>query len=266
MGSEMFTTATVTIVTPTIAHRKLCRCIESVQQQTYPFIEHLLVIDGPQHEQAVRAAIASCSQESTRLMTLPNATGRNNWNGHRIYGAAPFLINTQFIAYLDEDNWFDPQHIELLISSIKSEQALWAFSLRNIFDDAGNFVMRDDCESLGSLHSVWDNPKDRLVDTSCYLLRREIAVVVAPVWYGPARPVDGTMERDRALCQLLMKHYPPGACSMQYTLNYSVGNRADSVQAEYFIRGNAAMKKMHPNGLPWLQASSVEREIHHQAK
>ncbi|HMB96694.1 MAG TPA: glycosyltransferase family A protein [Tepidisphaeraceae bacterium] len=261
----MFTSGTVTVITPTIGHRKLPRCVESVQQQTFPGIEHLLVVDGPQHESAVRSAIGPLN-DRVSLMNLPHATGREKWNGHRIYGAAAFLINTEFIAYLDEDNWYDPTHIELLISALQSARASWAFSLRKIVDESGNVLTRDDCESLGTLHSVWNNPNDRLIDTSCYLLRREVAVAAAPVWYGPARPPRGVMERDRALCQLLMQHFPHSASSLQYTLNYTVGNRSDSVQAAYFFRGNEMMRKAHPDGLPWEQSQNALAEIHHQAK
>lgn len=249
----MFSQGTVTVVTAATGHPNLGKCLQSVQAQRYPYVEHLVVIDGPDFQDAARAVVDGLkpANKPVSVLSLPHNTGRDNWCGHRVYAASSFLINTEFIAFLDEDNWYEPDHIQSLVLAIQQAKALWAFSLRNIVSEQGDLIGPDICESLGNLHHVWTNPNDVLIDTNCYLLRREIAVQFAPVWYGPTRPPPGEMERDRAMCRLLLQHCPQSACNRKHTVNYSVGNRGDSVQAEFFIRGNEAMRKQYPNGLPW---------------
>jgi hypothetical protein len=48
-----------------------------------------------------------------------------------------------------------------------------------------------------------------------------------------------------------LKHHPVAGASKRYTLNYSVGNRADSVQAAMFLEGNRQMMERYPDGMPW---------------
>ena len=39
--------------------------------------------------------------------------------------------------------------------------------------------------------------------------------------------------------------------SGKYTLNYRVGNRSDSVQAEFFLWGNEQAKQAYGEEMPW---------------
>jgi hypothetical protein len=249
----VFTQNTVTVITAATGHRNLLKNLLSVQQQTYPSVEHFVVIDGPEHQERVEGTVAQLTQRSKplNLIHLPCATGKERWCGHRIYGAMSFLSNSEFICYLDQDNWFEPDHVASLIAAIQANGSQWAFSLRNIVDEEGNLVIPDLCESLGNLHHVFNSPTDYLVDTSCYMLRREVAVHFAPAWYGPTRPPRGQMERDRLFCRLLLEHCPKVCSNRRHTVNYTVGNRPDSVRATFFLRGNQAMRERYPQGLPW---------------
>src|SRR5450432_3009154 len=216
----MFTQGTVTVVTAAVGHRNLSKCIASVQYQTHPGVEHWIIVDGPERESNVHNRIPSALKKPPTILTIPQATGKDNWNGHRIYAAASFLINSEFIAFLDEDNWYDPDHIASLADSMNSTKASWAFSLRKIVDADGNVVALDNCESLGGLHPAINSPDNFLVDTSCYLLRREVAVVHAPIWYSPTRAADVRMEPDGALCRALLKSHPKFGSNRRHTLNY----------------------------------------------
>jgi glycosyltransferase involved in cell wall biosynthesis len=265
--SVMFSRNSVTVITAATGHRRLANCLQSVQKQTFGDVEHLVVIDGedrkPKATEILDTVLAG--SKPRHVITLPAATGKNNWNGHRIYGAASFLANTEFVCYLDEDNWFDPDHVESLVAAVRhTPGATWAFSLRKIVDAHGQLIALDNCESLGHLHHVFDKPDDYHIDASCYLLSRTIAVAGSAVWYRPTRvgpgiPLLGQLyagaglrsEPDNAMCRGLLKNFAPGCTSGRHTLNYTVGNRPDSVQAEYFLHGNQMMKLMYPDGLPW---------------
>jgi hypothetical protein len=89
-----------------------------------------------------------------------------------------------FFCYLDQDNWFDTNHVASLLEVIRSGFT-WAFSFRKIVDREGNFICNDDCESLGKW-STFLGPRDYHIDTNCYLLPRMIAVPQARPGFAAA--------------------------------------------------------------------------------
>jgi len=253
----MFTTNTVTVITPATGHANLAKCLESVQKQTFPNIEHWLVADGEERLSAVQATHESSppTGHPRRLITLPYPTGKDGWCGHRIYAAACFLINTEFLCFLDEDNWFEPDHIASLITAIRTTQSTWAFALRNIVDASGKFIVKDICESLGNLHHVFNDKNEHLIDTNCYLLPREMAVKCAPIWYAPTG--HGSADPDRVMCRTALREFPKVCCNRRHTVNYTVGTRgASSTSGEFFIAGFQAMRMAYPGGMPWDRKKS----------
>ena len=182
---------TVTVITATIGHPSLARCIESVQNQRYARIEHWVVVDGPEWYGRTDEALSGLDHERLKVVRLPFATGKNTWNGHRIYGSMPFLVDSDYVCWLDDDNWFDADHVESLIQGILRRDAAWSFSLRKIMDEGGNLLMLDQCESLGSLHPTFVMPTDHLVDANCYMVRRDVAIAMAWAWNRVMRPSNG---------------------------------------------------------------------------
>lgn len=247
----MFTRNSVTVVTATTGNPLLGRCLQSVQQQTFPHVNHFVVPDGIEHRNKVHESVKALGdlRKSLCVMALPYPTGKLGWCGHRIYGAVSMLCNTEFVCFLDEDNWFEPDHIASLFTEIRAQKATWGFSLRRIFDTAGNFVAPDNCESLGSLHPTYMDENNRLIDTNCYLLGRDVAVAAAPAWYTPAPP--NGIGADRIVTRFLLQNFPHSCCTRRHTVNYTAGNNPDSVQPNFFLDGNQRMRERYPDGLPW---------------
>lgn len=234
----------VTVVTPTIGTPYLERCIASVQAQTLPGVEHLLVVDGQEHAEAVEAIVAAFQfKNPIHVMVLPFNTGKDGWNGHHVYASVPFLLDCAHVAYLDEDNTYDPDHLAGMQALLLREGLDWVFSLRKIVDKDGTVIAHDNCESLGSLcHTVlgWN---DFLVDTSCYLFKTDVARAAAPHWMHRARAADG-VEADRAVTKFLLTHPTfKGKGTGKHTLNYMVASNASmSVTGQFFLDGNALFK------------------------
>jgi len=234
----------VGIITPTTGTKYLEQCVDSVQKQTYKNIKHLVVSDGEEYSAAVSRVT---SKFNCTTLNLPFNTGKGGYNGHRIYGASVFLMDCDYFCFLDEDNWLDSDHVESLVDSLGN--ATWAYSLRKIVDDTGKYVCNDDCESLGNWHSCL-NENDFFVDLGCFFLPKILAIKFAPGYYRRARHPNEQPEIDRLLSMGLIGKYTSN-CSGKYTLNYRAGNRVDSVQKEFFIRGNEYMKQKYNGVYPW---------------
>jgi len=231
----------ITIVTPTTNSKYLLDNLVSVKEQTYPNIQHLVVGDGMENNPTIK-------KFGVDFISLPYNTGANGFNGHRIYGATTFLAKGEYIVQLDEDDWFERNHIETLYNTIVNEKVEWSYSLRKIHNPNGTFACLDSCESLGKYMSIL---ADHLVGVGSMMLPLRLALQYAHIWYRPAR-VKGIMEVDRALTQVLLQNHT-SACSYEHTMCYRMGNTPKSVQAEFFYEGNKRMMEIYNKQLPWLK-------------
>ena len=237
----------VTVVTPTTGNTTLLRALESVSRQSHKHIQHLVFNDGVELQPELKK---QTQQYNIDLIEIPYPTGRDRFNGHRIYGASVFLGKGDYFCFLDEDNWFDTNHVASLLEVINCGRRVdWAFSLRKIVDADGKFICNDDCESLGKWPSILAE-HDFFVDVGCYFLPRAIAVQTAPIWYGKTRE-PGVPEVDRLLTAVLRANNLNYETSGLYTLNYRAGNTALSVSKEFFIIGNDRMRQKLNGHLPW---------------
>lgn len=244
----------VTIITPTTGASYLTQNLKSVNNQTYDNLKHYVVIDGPAFTEKVTDQLYKDKYSSVELFHLPENTGHSQYNGHRIYGAIPFLCNSDYVMFLDEDNWIDSNHVESLVKVAENND--WAFSLRKIVDQDGSIICNDDCENLG-LWPTCLSQQELFVDVGAYFLPTQLAVQLAPIWYRRARHPDDQPEVDRAMMQTLLQYAFKYDTNGQYTLNYRVGNRADSVQAKFFLWGNEQTKSRYPDGnYPWRKNSA----------
>lgn len=234
----------VTIITPTTGNKQLYRAVLSVEEQTYDNIQHLVVIDGPDGRDAAMNILEGSQAD---IIQLPYATGKDQYNGHRIYGAMTFVAKGEYLIFLDEDNWFEPEHVEKLVEQIQQGNQ-WAYSLRKIVDQDGTYICNDDCESLGKWTSIIN---DKFIDLNCFMIHKKDALQFAPLWYRRARHPLDQPEVDRLLSAFMMQNFTRFDTSGLYTVNYRVAARADSVQDVFFIKGNEAMNMKMNGEYPW---------------
>lgn len=242
----------ITVVTPTIGGAGLARAVRSVQAQSYARLDHLVVADGPEAEAAVRKVLPDDPCRPVHLMTLPFNTGGGGFNGHRIYGASVYLTQGRYIAFLDEDNAFEPDHIQMLMDLIEEKGLAWAYSLRSLIDRDGGVIGHDDCESLGRW-STWDNQSVHLIDMNCYAMRRDVAIAAVPLLFRRCRDQEAA---DVALCGALMAQAPAFDCTGRYSVRYTVESSDISVRSDFFMRGNAVMRQRYGDNFPWSKVSA----------
>ena len=109
----------VSVVTPTWQRvmRLTRQCIPSVQGQTYRPVEHIIVSDGPDRKLA----------NVPGVVFLPeHEPARNRGIIARRYGTR--LATGMYIAYLDDDNAWRPDHLELLVDALEASGADFAYS------------------------------------------------------------------------------------------------------------------------------------------
>ncbi len=232
---KKLTIPSIGILTPTIGTKFLENNIISVQNQNYVNIKHYIVIDGREYyEKVMKIVNKYIHKMPIKVYVLEENTGLNGWNGHRIYGAYPFLMNTDFVTYLDEDNTLKPNFVSIMVKSICEDPKNirdYAYCLRNIMDKNGEIVGKDLCESLGHNKNYLNQ---NFIDTNCYILKRNIAIEISSFWYK-----DGPKyTQDRVVFNELFKNYKNYNYVPFYLVNYMIGNTSRSPKLEFFKHNN----------------------------
>jgi hypothetical protein len=221
--------------------------IESVLAQSHPRIRPCIVIDGLAFKARFDETMRGLALDASFVTLLNENVGGDGFYGHRIYAAFTHLVNADYVLYLDQDNWFDADHVASAIDTIERKGVDWCYSLRKICDRTGSFLLNDDCESLGK----WTGWKDApLIDTSTYCLRRSIAVQIAGCWHGG-------WGQDRVVFAALRQHFPRFECTGRYTVNYRLDGNEGSVTKEFFEQGNRRMRERYQGALPWQALASL---------
>lgn len=239
----------VAVVTPSIGSRFLNDCVKSVLNQTYQDLTHYIFVDGYEYRKPIFDTCNDSPEGKIKFVILEENVGKG-WYGHRVYSACSFLVNADVICYLDEDNFIEPNHVERLVAKLE-EGNQWAYSLRKIYDRGGNYVCEDNCESLGKW-PVYFNDKTFHIDTSSFAVRRDIAVRVGHAWYGQ-------WGADRQFFNALKQIYPTYDCTNEYSLCYRLDANPNSVNKEFFDKGNQVSIEKYGDKFPWLEKTKLER-------
>jgi glycosyltransferase involved in cell wall biosynthesis len=260
----------VAIVTPSIGQDSLTKCLLSVQNQSYEDIVHYVFIDGEEHGCNIRNQLDLRTGSGTlkpfedknvpiKTVTLEENIGKG-WYGHRVYAACSFLVNADAICYLDEDNWFEPDHVKKLVEKLKNGNQ-WAYSLRKIYDQKGNFICEDNCESLG-IWPVYFNDQTHHIDTSSFIIDRNVATHIGHTWYGQ-------WGADRQFFHNLKQNFPNFECTNKHTLCYRLDNNTgkgesnpNSVNKDFFIKGNKMQKEKYDTiHFPWKKETTMVARV-----
>ena len=227
----------VLVITATTGKPCLQRAAASVARQTYPHVTHLVVCNDCEVE-----------LEGVLKVRLPWNSGADGWNGHLAFATMPLLYRKhEYVAFLDDDCWFDEDHIERMLAAAQGGPAV--FCLRAVHDAEGRYVCDDDCESLGNLTRNVLN--DQFVDTNCWLISSELARKCYEAWQRPFRTETGAAdEADRRVSRLIFSS-GLGMCAMQRTVHYPASG-GNSVATEFFEKGNVALGYRLQPGKPCL--------------
>ena len=114
----------ISVITPTWQRHDLLfsRCIPSVQAQTYPDVEHVIVSDGPDPKLLFKVAslYPALHIPALQYAQLPEHDPDEHW------GAAARLFGAEFssgdlITYCDDDDALRPDHCALMAAALLSD-------------------------------------------------------------------------------------------------------------------------------------------------
>lgn len=230
----------VCIIIPTIGTQYVYDAIKSAVEQEYP-CRCIVVTDGEKYRSSVENVVSQFPSGKIELINLPFNTGHSGYNGHRIYASLPFLLDTDYIAYLDEDNILEKNHISSMISLIEEEKKkgkdpAMIHSLRSIIHNNGEYLCNDNFESIGPF-----------ADTSTMLLKKDIACRYGYLWIIEeniskfstfiCRPNDRILS-----CTLYEKEYC--VCTRKYTIRYR--SYDDKRNSPLFFKKNSSLHLIEP--------------------
>jgi len=238
------------VITPTLGSSTLARAIESVKAQTYKNLKHLVVADGREYFQKIlNLPIPVEDGDRLTITSAPFNTGKGQDNtqgfyGHRIYAAYAHLINADYVLFLDDDNWYEPNHVQSLVDMCEENSLDFGHSLRRVFVD-DRFIAYDCCEADGRWPVVWFDANQHLVDTSSYCFRTEWLIHTSHLWHHGW----GADRRFFMLVKDQSKYETTGL----HTLNYTLPDMDKAYGGDYdiFEKGNEAMKQKHNGVYPW---------------
>lgn len=238
----------VVVITPTTGIPELRKAMESTEGQD---CEHWIVVDGPQYAQQVADILNTGLFTNKKVILLPENVGKpaKHWSGkenvmfygNRVYCAVANLVNAEHVMFLDEDNWFEPNHVETMVAMVSQRNHEFAYSLRKCVTWDGQDLCNDDCDSLGFFAS-WKN--FNLVDMNCYIFKTEFLLKINQTLQTDYYWTDRRLYRTAvAAC----KDYDSYGCTGLYTVNYRVKEKAKY----FFLEGNQFMDKLYNGKFPW---------------
>ena len=228
----------VAVVTSTQGRPTIRKAIKSVQDQTRK-ATHYVFIHGADYSDKTVPHLSP----DTIAVHLPRANGGGGYGMAPVYALAPYVIEEDVICYLDDDNWYEPDHIESLVKMIQDHDLGWAYSLRKIVDNEGNFICDDNCESLGC-HPNSHN--QYLVDNSCYVVRTDVARKHSSAWYVP-------VISDRNFQAALMRNKIKAGTTGRHTVNYRLSHDGTGGMTPEKFLGNNEWMVQNRSGFEWTK-------------
>ena len=195
----------IAVVMPTILRPSLLRAVESVYAQDFVqdfggTIQLLIGVDAVKGDPAILETLrATCPDQITLTVLNPGySTVRANGGLHpaRDGGAMrtmlSYLANARYIAYLDDDNWWGPDHLSSLFRTIQGVEGQgvqsigWAYSFR-WYVDPDNFatLCLDQWESVGPDRGVYAEKAGGFVDPNCLMIDKILCEPVLRWWSVP---------------------------------------------------------------------------------
>jgi hypothetical protein len=210
----------VTIVRPTIA-----QALRSIYAQR--FAGRIQVMIGIDRWEGERDTLQQLIDErppnvAVTVIDLGYSTSRRNGGvypsrfGGALKSILSYAANSRYLAYLDDDNWYAPDHLASLLAAISGND--WAFRCGiSSTRQTGEVLCADTWASVGPGRGNVEPAPGGFVDTNCYLFDKIACHDVFTEW-AMTRYGDGTTGGDRQILQRVLPR--PWGTNAAHTLYY----------------------------------------------
>jgi len=218
------------VVMPTILRPSIADALRSVFAQDFAGTVQILVgVDVPRGN---LAPVEKVCQErpphhSVLLFDPGYSTSMRHgglhppWDGGVLRTVLSYLAGSRRVAYLDDDNWWAPDHLTTLCAALEGHD--WAWSLRwYVHPTSRRIICKDVWESVGP--DAGTQPGG-WVDTNCLAIDKLACEAVLRWWSIPLRNSTTGMDPDRNVLRILKNEFR-GCGTGRYT-TYYVLNEAD---------------------------------------
>lgn len=208
----------VAVVMPTVGRLSAIKAVQSVyQQKNVTRIQLLIGVDipGPDMPRLLEV-LKTCPSHVTVMLFYPgySTSVRHGGmylakDGGGLRSILTCLANAKYVAYLDDDNWWDELHLSDMLAAVHGRT--WAFSLRWFVDPAFKVPLCiDDWESVGPGRGVYVEQFGGFVDPNCLITDKTIFLEALTLWTCPLDDDEKGMSADRRIYDFLQKYSAPG--------------------------------------------------------
>ena len=220
--------AEVAVVMPTVLRPSLKAALQSIFEQSHQGrIQVLLGIDRLQGDLAM---LEDCCDGRPSNVTVQvvypgySTSVRHGGlhpakDGGALRCLMSYLANSRLVAYLDDDNWWDPDHLRLMIRAMRN--AKWAYSYRwFVHPQSRRPVCVDDWESVGPDRGFFES-QGGFVDPNCLMMDKLACEGALPWWNHPLPGDIKGMSADRHVFRSLRQN-SSGACTGRPSVFYTL--------------------------------------------
>jgi hypothetical protein len=140
-------------------------------------------------------------------------------NGGAMPAVLSWLAHARYLAYLDDDNWWAPDHLSSLHTTIRAGSGVgWAWSDRWLVRASDDRPLAiDRWMSAGTGRGLFKDRIGGMVDTNCLLIDRARSADALWRWGHTFHPQHG--DHDRQIFKALLRK-EPGAATGKATVYY----------------------------------------------
>jgi hypothetical protein len=208
----------VAVVMPTIGRESILEAVKSIYAQTnVARIQLLIGVDTPggdfiRLQELLDAApphVTPCLFYPGYSTSVRHGGLHPARDGGSLRTTLSYMANARYIAYLDDDNWWAPAHLRLMLHAINGRD--WAFALRwFVHPDSRQPVCIDDWESVGPGRGDFVQKFGGWVDPNCLMIDKLACEPVLRWWSIPLPGDPVAMSADRHIYHWLQKKSAPG--------------------------------------------------------
>jgi hypothetical protein len=269
MTADPQTPFDIAVVMTTVVRPSIQQAIRSIFAQQFEGRTQILVgIDKWEGERALLEAL-DAERPSHVAMTIVDLGYSTSCRHGGLYpsrfgGALKTILsyaaNSRYVAYLDDDNWYAPDHAASMLRAVAGK--VWAFSLRHFVErKSGEYLCPDTWESMGPGRGIYAEAQGGFVDTNCYLLDTQACYDVFPEW--AMTRYDGGTGGDRQILQRLAGR-PWGSNNAPTVFYRTKLNRKQPYMLWQYRRAGVDLARfMPPDAVPgeeiWQQCAAFDR-------